>query len=103
MEATQIRDVAVSHDKKHIAFTALNKLYVMNLESNEMMRLTSFGDEVIEAMPTWSPDGREIAFVTWDNKAGGAIYKKRADGKRKAILITADLTGKKSGVFMNPK
>jgi len=103
MEATQIRDVAVSPDKKHIAFTALNKLYVKNLESNEMIRLTSFGDEVIEAMPTWSPDGREIAFVTWDNKVGGAIYKKRADGKRKVILLTTDLTGKKSGVFMNPK
>ena len=103
MEATQIRDAAVSPDKKHIAFTALNKLYVMNLQSNEMMRLTSFGDEVIEAMPTWSPNGKEIAFVTWDNKEGGAIYKKRADGKRNAILLTSDITGKKSGVFMNPK
>jgi len=103
MEATQIRDATVSPDKNHIAFTALNKLYVMNLESNKMMRLTSFGDDVIEAMPTWSPDGKEIAFVTWDNKAGGAIYKKRADGKRNAILLTADMTGKKSGVFMNPK
>jgi len=103
MEATQIRDATVSPDKNNIAFTALNKLYVMNLESNKMMRLTSFGDDVIEAMPTWSPDGKEIAFVTWDNKAGGAIYKKRADGKRNAILLTADMTGKKSGVFMNPK
>jgi len=103
MEATQIRDATVSPDKNHIAFTALNKLYIMNLESNKMMRLTSFGDDVIEAMPTWSPDGKEIAFVTWDNKAGGAIYKKRADGKRNAILLTADMTGKKSGVFMNPK
>ena len=25
-------------------------------------------------MPVWSPKGDEIAFVTWDEKDGGAIY-----------------------------
>ena len=103
MEATQIRDAAVSPTKTHIAFTALNKLYIKNLNTNAIIRLTSFGDEVIEAMPTWSPNGKEIAFVTWDNMNGGAIYKIRADGKRSPILLTTDETSKKSGCFYESK
>ena len=54
-------------------------------------------------MPAWSPNGRDIAFVTWDNKNGGAIYKVRADGKRNAMLLTTNDLGRSPGVFMNPK
>jgi Tol biopolymer transport system component len=103
MEATQIRDAAVSPDKTHVAFTALNKLYVKNLLTDKIIRLTNFSDKVIEAMPAWSPNGRDIAFVTWDNKNGGAIYKVRADGKRNAVLLTTNDLGRSPGVFMNPK
>ena len=85
MIINQIRDLSVSPDKKNIVFTALNKLYKMNLDSKEMIRLTSFKDETTEAMPKWSPDGNEIVFVTWSNSDGGAIYKVRADGKRDPI------------------
>ena len=52
---------------------------------------------------TWSPNGKEIAFVTWDNINGGAIYKIRSDGKRSPILLTTDEIVRSPGVFMNPK
>ena len=102
MIINQIRDLSVSPDKKNIVFTALNKLYKMNLDSKEMIRLTSFRDETTEAMPKWSPDGNEIVFVTWSNSDGGAIYKVRADGKRDPILLTGNEYGKKPGVFTHP-
>ena len=42
MIVNQIRNPSLSPDNKKISFTALNKLYVMDTESNEMLRLTSF-------------------------------------------------------------
>jgi hypothetical protein len=54
---SQIRDISLSPDRKHLAFTALNKLYTINLEDNSLNRLTNFDDEITEAMPKWIPDG----------------------------------------------
>ena len=102
MIVNQIRNVSVSPQKNKIAFTALNKLYVMDRETSEMQRLTNFEDETTEAMPAWSPDGKEIAFVTWSDKNGGAIFKVRSDGKRKPILLTQQNNIRSTGVYMNP-
>jgi Tol biopolymer transport system component len=72
MVVTQIRDGKVSPDGKQIAFTALNRLYVMDLPNGTPRRISNF--TFTEAMPTWSPDGAQIAWVTWENK-GGHVYK----------------------------
>ena len=98
----QIRDAKISPDKSKIAFTAVNKLYVMDLNTKEMNRLTEFVDETIEAMPAWSPDGREIVFVSWNNKDGGSIYKVRSDGRRDPVLLTQSQNVKEKGVFTYP-
>jgi hypothetical protein len=34
----------------------------------------------VEHAPAWSPDGRDVAYVTWNDSLGGDIYKIRADG-----------------------
>ena len=52
MIVNQIRNPSLSPDNKKVAFTSLNKLYLMELETNEIIRLTSFEDEIIEAMPS---------------------------------------------------
>ena len=67
-----------------------------------MLRLTSFEDETTEAMPNWSPDGKEIVFVTWSDKTGGSLYKVRSDGKRNPILLTQSNDKRINGVYMNP-
>ena len=99
---SQIRDISLSPDRKHLAFTALNKLYTINLEDNSLNRLTNFDDEITEAMPKWSPDGLEIVFATWSNNEGGALYKVRSDGKRNPILLTGSEYGNKPGVYSSP-
>ena len=103
MIVNQIRDISVSPDGKSAVFTALNKLYLMNLETNEMKRLTNFRDEITEAMPSWSPQGNEIVFVTWNNTDGGAIYKLDINGKRGPIILTGNQYGNKPGVYSNPR
>ena len=71
--ATQIRDAVPSPDGSQLAFTALNQLYVMDLPNGEVRRVTS--DSYTEAMPTWTPDGNHIVYVSWDQTEGGHIYK----------------------------
>jgi Tol biopolymer transport system component len=70
--ATQIRDVVISPDGKQMAFTVLNRLYISNKDGNNPKRITA--NNFTEAMPTWSPDGSQLAWVTWEG-TGGHIYK----------------------------
>ena len=81
MIVTQIRDAAISPDGKQIAFTALNRLYTMALPNGTPSRVTSLN--FTEAMPSWSPDGTQLAWVTWENNTEGHIYK--VNFKSKAV------------------
>ncbi|HEY1007983.1 MAG TPA: amidohydrolase family protein, partial [Sphingobacteriaceae bacterium] len=86
MTITQIRDAVVSPDGKQFAFTALNRLYVAGYPNGTPKRIT--GMETTEAQPSWSPDGKELAFVTYNEKDGGAIYKVAVSGKGKPVKLT---------------
>lgn len=87
-DVNQIRDAQVSPDGTAIVFTALNKLYWMNFKDKQPKRLTSFS--FTEAMPTWSPNGREVAFVSWDEKQGGHVYKVRIDKVSSPVKLTTE-------------
>lgn len=73
----QIRDAVPSPDDQQVAFAALDRVYVQSLPDGEPRRLTEL--DLTEAQPTWSPDGRWVAFVTW-SPAGGHLYKVEASG-----------------------
>ncbi len=75
----QIRDAVPSPDGSQVAFTALDRLYVMNLPDGTPSRLT--GQNTGEYYPTWSPDGEDVAFVTW-NDSIGHIMRVSASGGR---------------------
>ena len=83
----QIRDASPSPDGKRLAFSALDKVYVMDLPGGTPRRLTS--DSVHEQVPAWSPDGQWIAYVTWTDQ-GGYVEKIRAEGRGKAQRLTPD-------------
>jgi Tol biopolymer transport system component len=75
----QIRDVAPSPDNKRLAFTALDRLWVMDLPNGTPRRLVP-SENVGEFQPTWSPDGQYIAYVTWNDIDGGTVSRARSDG-----------------------
>lgn len=77
--ATQIRDAVPSPDGDQLTFTVMNKLYVMDFPHGTPRRVTDM--DITEAHPTWSPDGRWIAFATWDKNKGGHLYKVRPEGR----------------------
>jgi len=81
----QIRNPASSPDGKRIAFSALDRLYVMDWPKGTPKRLTT--DTVHEQVPTWSPDGKWIAYASW-GEGGGSVNRVRSDGKGKPERLT---------------
>lgn len=76
--ASQIRNGVPSPDGSILAFTALNRLYVMQVPNGEPHRLTDMN--VIEAQPAWSPNGEWIVYATWSSEKGGNLYKVQPEG-----------------------
>ena len=93
MLVNQIRDARLSPDGSQLAFTALNRLYVMDYPDGSPKRIT--GNDFTEAFPTWSPDGRSLAFVSWEGD-DGYLYKVPASGG------TPEKLSAESGIYSEP-
>ena len=74
----QIRDAVPSPDGRQLAFVALDRLYVMDWPNGTPKRLTTM--DIGEYQPAWSPDGQYLAYTTWTNADGGALYRVRVSG-----------------------
>jgi len=81
----QIRGARPSPDGKRLVFSALDRLWVMDLPSGTPRRLTTSTDG--EHQPVWSPDGKYIAYVSWTEE-GGDIWRLPAAGGRPEKLST---------------
>lgn len=77
---------APSPDGSRVAFGALGGLYVQALGGGASVRLPVVGDS--PSHPGWSPDGRHIAYVTWNESAGGAIWSVAADGSAPPVKVS---------------
>lgn len=97
-DARQVRDAVPSPDGSRLAFTVLDDLFVMDWPDGEPRRLTE-GSGVTQAQPTWSPDGRWIAYARWSTVEGqgGHLYKVRSDGRGDAVRLTRE-----AGVWQQP-
>ena len=76
--ARQIRNAVPSPSGDRLAFTVLDRLYVMDSPNGTPRRLTD--QNLIQAHPTWSPDGSSIAYAAWSDEAGGHLYRAPATG-----------------------
>lgn len=81
-ESKFLRWTAASPDGSKVAFQAVGKIWIQDLPNGTPKRLTPDNFAPFEFSPAWSPDGRTIAFTTWDDDARGQIWSVRATGGR---------------------
>jgi len=81
----QVRGARPSPDGKRLVFSALDRLWIMDLPGGTPRRLTSSNDG--EHSPAWSPDGRHVAWVSW-NEDGGDIWRMAVPNGRPEKLTT---------------
>jgi TolB protein len=92
-------DAEWSPDGEHIAFTSYRdhpedsgvwngEIYVMNADGSRPIRLTQ--NEIDDGSPTWSPDGRRVAFVRRPDLRTEDIYVMNADGSGVTRLSTGN-------------
>ena len=94
----QIRGARPSPDGKRLVFSALDRLWIMDLPpagsgpvlagsaAGAPKRLTT--SDIGEASPVWSPDGKYIAYVSWTEE-GGDIWRIPAAGGKAEKLTRA--------------
>lgn len=93
-EAHVIRNAHTSPDGKTVVFNAAGYLWVKKLPEGKPKRLTDGTD--FEYEPSFSPDGKHILFVTWNDEQKGAIWRISVNGKSMEKL-TAE-----KGIYRTP-
>lgn len=81
-KTTMVRNAEVSPDGSKVVFESAGYLYLMALPDGEPALLTRDSRDHFEYDPTWSRDGRNIAFVTWSDDELANINSVRTSGGR---------------------
>jgi imidazolonepropionase-like amidohydrolase/Tol biopolymer transport system component len=74
------RFAAVSPDGRQVVFETLGRLYVRDVAGGGAARPLTAADGDFQLFPSWSRDGRRIAFVSWNDQRLGEIRTVAADG-----------------------
>ncbi|MCW5922237.1 MAG: PD40 domain-containing protein [Saprospiraceae bacterium] len=72
--AKAIRQAVTSPDGKWLVFNAAGYLYRKNLDNGRVEHLAG-DDKNLAFEPSFSPDGKSLLFVTWNDEQKGAIAK----------------------------
>ncbi len=85
VRARLIQAPAPSPDGKHLAFSALTQLHIMDLPGGKPRAISAQGS--LEFHPSWSPDGKWLAYVSWSPE-GGHVWKRAGDGSGQPTRLT---------------
>jgi imidazolonepropionase-like amidohydrolase/Tol biopolymer transport system component len=89
-----IRMTRTSPDGKQLIFNALGYLWEMDLPNGTPKRLTTDSD--FEYEPSFSPDGKSIVYVSWNDENMGRIYSLDLSSKTKNVVLN------EKGIYRTP-
>ncbi len=87
-----------SPDGKSLLFAAIGSLWSMPLPDGTPRKIATQGG--LAYAPTYSPDGKWIAYVSWNDAQGGALWKMPAQGGGSVKL--SDLAGQYANPAFSP-
>lgn len=94
-DAKMIRQLSTSPDGKKVAFNAAGHIYIKNLPNGKPERLTNETD--FEFEPEFSPDGKSLVYISWNDDNKGSINKIDLKSKHITSLTT------EKGFYYSPK
>jgi hypothetical protein len=68
-----IRSANASPDSRHLVFSALDRIYIMDLPNGKARVLAP--QSIGQFQPVFSPDGQWVAYVSWCDTAGGYLWR----------------------------
>ncbi len=87
VEARHVQWPRLAPDGGRITYSALARVWVQSLPDGDPRRLTTASSGT-EHTPSWSPDGRSVAWVTWQDGVGGHVWRAPADGSGAPVRVT---------------
>jgi Tol biopolymer transport system component len=95
-DVKMIRWASLSPTKPTIVYQALGKLYLRDIKSGRVKRLTR-QNEHDEFYPSFSRDGKLTTYSTWNDKDLGSVKVVSADGGQGLTVTT------QPGIYVEPK
>ncbi len=90
VKARMLMGPQLSPDGSQLAFSSFFQVHVYDLSSGDIRTLTPDGPAAEGGRafhPAWSPDGRELAYVSWSS-SGGHLWRVRANGRSKPVQVS---------------
>lgn len=88
VRARVVQTPELSPDGSQIAFSAFGELYVMSTAGGTLRRVTKPNNGG-GFHPAWSPNGNWLAFVSWNARDGGHIWKVASNGNQDPERLTS--------------
>ena len=85
-DTTMVRNAEVSPDGSKVVFESAGRLFIKELPGGQPRRLTRDAMDHFEYDPSWSRDGKNIAFITWDDQELAHVHRVRATGGKSTRL-----------------